>query len=269
MAKASNADRLRSAIDSARAEGKDLKLASERRRIVDTVAASDKSLKPASLQAALSDLLKKDAKAKGEDPADFAKRKPAQYGSALRSSKAPGPVETKSADAQAGAPPPGQPGTVGRVGAPAGGPPGAQPIPTPISASQLGDAIGGLWEGIRMIDSNIESLSKDEKDSLGAIWLPFADVLFAERNRLLALAIVSTVGLTARKVKAGRAITKRQKQEREAAERAKAQAAAAAGEMPQQAQVQGTAQVYRAAPDEAQLAMPPGVQRFDARGKVG
>ena len=84
-----------------------------------------------------------------------------------------------------------------------------------------------------MIDSNIESLSKEEKDSLGAIWLPFADVLFAERNRLLALAIVSTVGLTARKVKAGRAITKRQKQEKEAAEKAKAQAAAAAGEYPQ------------------------------------
>ena len=266
---------VRQAVSAAQAEGRDLALASERRRLVDSVAASNKGLKPASLQAALSDHLKKDAKARGDDPSKYARKPAAKYDSALRSSKTPGPVETKGADAQAGAPA-GQ--VVGRVGQVQGGPPGQAPLQATVSEAQLGEMISGFWESIRLADPNIESLTKDERESLGAVWFPFAADLLNTRNRLLLLALVSTVGIGARKIKAGRAITKKQKEAKAAAEAERRRAAVGGALPPGQAPAQAPAQgqivqgqrppAQAPPPDEAQFDLPPGVRRFDAYGEV-
>lgn len=280
--KPSNADLVRAAVEGAEAGGRDLSLASERRRVVDEVVAGNPRLKAASIQAALSDVLKKRAAARGDDPSKYRKKPAAKYSTSLKSSKAAAPVERgaeagQGTPAQAGGSAPQGSGQI--VGPPQAG--ALVPLPpNPIVEKQLAETMNAFWEGIRLMDPNIEKLDKDEKDALANFWYPFAADLLASRNKMLAVAIIGTAGLAGRKISAGRKITAAQKAiaaEREAAAR-KAKAAEVAQAQPASPPdpgEPGRAHVPAARPpppppqpDEAGLDMPANVERFDAYGKV-
>ena len=201
----SNADLVRSAIERANSEKKDLTKSSIRQEVVDKIVSENEHLKDkkVSLQATFSDILRKQIKSQGGDPDSYKKKTTPKFDNKLKSSKEAKPVTATR--------------PTGYNPALENAPDQQVMNPEPhyhIQEKQVQEMANGLWEVIRAWDGNIPKLDKEESASVSGMWTPIIEDSITTKRQLLAITIPSTAGLAIRKIREGRKITKARKEQK-------------------------------------------------------